>query len=750
MHRYATDLRLMSGLTLRDSSQQLTMRQVTGMQPETFDSEAGSVRFVAATESPTTVFDFEDLELVDEVLLMDGMQLPSNGRVPVLDAHSRFQVGDILGSASDFREATAEGYRATEALVTFAGVQKGREAAQLVREGHLTDSSVGYMVLERERIPKGESRRIRGRKYTGPMRVATKWELKEVSLTPIGADDLAKARNSFEDHTDKRRQTAMNKELRKFLERMGLDPNASEDEAKRFLNEIRARQDLEQQTRSELERLEHESGDSPDLAPIQRDTSGGGQGAHGRRSEPSGGSGEGTRGDGGDDRQYVPLTEVRGMIDDAVNKATQQALQQEYKRQDEIREAVRLAGYGPEVADEHIRSGEGVDQVRKNLFERMTKEAPPMGAGRISVGEHDQDKFRAAVTSGLLARSGVREEKPAPGYETWRSASVEQVARECLERMGVRARTLSKDQVAREILKRAGGASTDDFPSIFLDVANKNLLKAYREAPATWRPWVNVVSATDFKTIHGVSLSEAPDLELIDENGEYKYGALADRQESYSVGTYGKLLHLTRQMIVNDDMRAFTRLPRMFGAAARRKEADIVYSLLTSNPTMSDGNSLFSSSHNNVASDTGNVTQARLSEGRKIMRQQTGPNGAILDLQPAFLLTPVAQQTDAEVLLRSTMLPESGSYAMTDYNPWANALRPIAEPRLDNDSEDTWYLVADPSQADTIEVAFLDGNEAPYVEEQEEFHRDGISYKVRHDFGAGAMEWRSFFRNPGA
>ena len=740
-------------LQTRDTNRQITARQVSGMQPETYDEQAGSVRFVAATESPTTVFDFEDLELVDEVLLMDGMQLPSGERVPVLDAHSRFQVGDVLGSATDFKETTAGGYRATEALVTFAGVQKAQDAAQLVREGHLTDGSVGYMVLERERIPKGESRRIRGRKYTGPMRVATKWELKEVSLTPIGADDLAKARHNSANHPDKRRQATMNK-LRKFLERMGLDPKASEAEAKQFLDEFRARQDLEQQNRSELEQLERDAGDSPDLTPIQQEPSGGGQGAtrgdQGQRSEPSAGSGGGSGG-GGDDRQYVPLSEVRGMIDNAVERATQQALQNEYKRQDEIREAVRLAGYGPEVADEHIRSGESVDKVRSKLFERMKTEAPPVGAGRLVVGEHDQDKFRAAVTSGLLARSGVREESPAPGWDSWRTASMEQVARECLERAGERTRNLSKDQVAREILKRAGGASTDDFPSIFLDVANKNLLKAYREAPATWRPWVNVVPATDFKTIYGVSLSEAPDLELIDENGEYKHGTFADKQESYSLGTYGKIVFLSRKMIVNDDMRAFTRLPRMFGAAARRKEADIVYSLITSNPTMADGDSLFHSNHNNLnSSDKGHVTSDRLALGRSAMRKQTGPNGALLDLQPAFLLTPVSQETDAEVLIRSTMLPESSSYAMTDYNPWANKLRPIAEPRLDNDSTDSWYLVADPDQADTVEVAFLDGNEAPYVEEQQEFERDGLSYKIRHDFGAGVMEWRSFYKNPGA
>jgi len=744
----SSEMARMPRMQFRDTERQLTARQSAGLQPETFDAESGSVRFVAATEKPTTVFDMEDLELIDEVLLMDGMQLPPGERVPLLNAHSRFQVDDVLGSATEFRQTTTEGYRAVEPLVTFSGVSKAQESAQLVREGHLTDVSVGYLVLERERIPKGESRTIRGRKYKGPMRVATKWELKEVSLTPIGADDLAKARGKNSSHGGYR-EDAMNKELRKFLERMGLDPKATEAQAKQYLDNLRAREDLQQETRSELEKLERDAGDSPDLTPIDQPSggTGSGQGNTGHRSEPSGGSGGGSGGDGGQ-RQYVALDEVRGMIDDAVHKATQETLQNEYKRQDDIRETVRLAGYGSDVADEYIRSGEDVNTVRSKLFERMKTEAPPVGAGRISVGEHDQDKFRAAAVSGLLVRCGIREEKPAPGHEAFRAASIEKVARECLERMGVNTRSLaSRDQVAREILKRAGSVSTDDFPSIFLDVANKVLLQAYRESPNTWRPWVNVVSASDFKDQYGVSLSEAPDLELVDQNGEFKHGSFSDKQESYALGTYGKIVDLTRQMIVNDDMRAFSRLPRLLGNAARRKEAEIVYSLLINNPTMSDGNKLFSSNHNNLGSNVGRVTSDRLASGRGTMRRQKGPQGAHLDLQPAILLTPTSQETDAEVLLRSATLPVSGANA--DYNPWANKLRPIAEPRLDDDSEDAWYLIADPNQVDTVEAAFLDGNEEPYFEEQQEFGRDAVSYKVRHDFGAGVMEWRGFFKNPG-
>jgi len=310
----------------------------------------------------------------------------------------------------------------------------------------------------------------------------------------------------------------------------------------------------------------------------------------------------------------------------------------------------------------------------------------------------------------------------------------------------------SRDQIARAVLRQAaaGGFSTDDFTSIFLDVANKSMLKAYQEAPNTWRPFVNVVSASDFKTIYGVNLSEAPGLELVNEWGEYKSGGLSDKQESYSVATYGKILYLTRQMIVNDDLRAFTRLPQLMGAAARRKEGDLVWAKITGNPTMNDGTALFHADHSNLEStNAGLLTTDNLSAGRVAMRKQAGPGGATLDLQPRFLLVPVAQETDAEVILRSTALPET-NYSQGVYNPWANRLTPIAEPRLDNNSAKAWYLVADPAQIDTIEVAYLDGREEPFTDEEVQFERDAVGYKIRHDFGCGVMDHRGLYKNPGA
>jgi hypothetical protein len=59
------------------------------------------------------------------------------------------------------------------------------------------------------------------------------------------------------------------------------------------------------------------------------------------------------------------------------------------------------------------------------------------------------------------------------------------------------------------------------------------------------------------------------------------------------------------------------------------------------------------------------------------------------------------------------------------------------------------YSFADPSIAPVIEVAFLDGNELPFMDSQEGFRMDGVEWKVRLDYGVGAIDYRGAVTNAG-
>jgi hypothetical protein len=149
------------------------------------------VRVVAVTENPVPTWDWEQKDFVDEILLVRGGNIPLTGQVPLLDSHNNSSVSGVLGSARNF-ELTGD---VLECDVFFSGTPSGLDVAQKVKEGHLTDFSVCYIRTESQWIPAAQTQDIEGRLFHGPARITTKWNLMELSVTPIGADRFAKARS---------------------------------------------------------------------------------------------------------------------------------------------------------------------------------------------------------------------------------------------------------------------------------------------------------------------------------------------------------------------------------------------------------------------------------------------------------------------------------------------------------------------------------------------------------------------------
>jgi len=180
--------------------------------PKTMSSEARQVQAVMATENPVRVYDWER-GIVEEVLLMSGASYPA--QVPLLDSHDRGTVETVLGSVSAIMAQGSE----LVGLVEFSSVPRAQDAMTKVQEGHLTDFSIGYAVEESVWIPEGQSQAFDGRNLQGPVKVATKWTLRELSITPIGADSQAKAR-SLETHMEK--NEILEQERSRVNEIMGL------------------------------------------------------------------------------------------------------------------------------------------------------------------------------------------------------------------------------------------------------------------------------------------------------------------------------------------------------------------------------------------------------------------------------------------------------------------------------------------------------------------------------------------------
>lgn len=168
---------------------------VSGQQVRAQADADGHYRWILTTEQPATVWDWERWEFVSEVLLADGILLPEIRQVPLLDSHNRASVDDHLGSVADIKLDQAGGYAAISGLVRFAADDKSQRTRQKVDDQHITDGSVGYRVSKSIWIPEGTEAAIKGRLFQGPLKVSHEAELKEFSITPIGADTLAKVKS---------------------------------------------------------------------------------------------------------------------------------------------------------------------------------------------------------------------------------------------------------------------------------------------------------------------------------------------------------------------------------------------------------------------------------------------------------------------------------------------------------------------------------------------------------------------------
>lgn len=384
-----------------------------------------------------------------------------------------------------------------------------------------------------------------------------------------------------------------------------------------------------------------------------------------------------------------------------------------------------------------------VEAARAKILNELGKDAAPIGGAPVKVEtmtERNKDFFNDA-TDALLTRAGISIKNLSPSARDLAKYSISNLAERYLRLNGTNTTGFSNDQIIGQAFEVKAQHSTSDFPHLLENVASKSMRTAYMEEPASHAVWTGETEVMDFKENSLVQVSEAPDLEKILEGGEYKYGTFGDQAEKFSVETYGKMFNITRQALVNDNLQAFTKLPQAFGQSARRKESDLVYSLLTSNPVLSDGVALFHANHNNIVALTGALNITALGQARALMRKQKGPAGKQpLNVVPRFLIVLAALETTAEQLLASLVDPTKNNE--TPNLEFIRSLTLVVDSRLDDDSETKCYLAASPGQIDTITRAYLTGEGRPHIESRQYWETDGMAIKCRLDFAAVPVDFR--------
>jgi len=398
-------------------------------------------------------------------------------------------------------------------------------------------------------------------------------------------------------------------------------------------------------------------------------------------------------------------------------------------------------------AEDLVKRGVSVDESRRLILDQVAAKSDETRTfPHVSIplgGRDERITRRDAVANALLHRYSPTLFPLEDAARQYRGMTLLELARESLGNAGVNTRGLSRDEVATRALH-----STSDFPEILSAVTNKTLRQAYDAYPRTFELFCRQVLATDFKSMHRVQLGEAPQLLEVGESGEFKRGTLGESKESYKVKTYGRVVAITRQVLINDDLDAFTRIPAMYGNSIAQLESDVVWGIITTNPAMADGNALFHTTHKNLAATGAALDVASVGAARAAMALQTGVDKkTVLNIRPAFLIVPAALELKAEQLVAQNLVPADSAKVVPQS---IRTLSPISEPRLDAASATSWYLAASPNQIDTIEYAYLEGQQGAYIETRNGFDVDGVEIKCRLDFGAKAIDWRGLYKNPGA
>ncbi len=666
-------------------------------QPATLNDDERSVEIVIASETDQVrTYDY-DMGDVPEILIMSGCVLPESGQVPLLDSHGRYSVDDVFGTVRNIA-ASGETLCGT---AFYSETERAGDAFIKTKEGFLTDYSAGFRALKQMKLNENETTEISGRTYSGPCILITEWALKEVSTCPIGADPTAKARGDASEKKQRPAGTGQQNNPATPTAEPQKKENTVDPKLRAFLERSGLSPDAtEAEAYVFLERMEVKSPADPPPA-----THGSDQG----------------RDVDADRIRSDELNRVRSISEMCATHACS------------------------DLADGLIDGNKTIDEARAVVLSQIEKKGEAseknMPGFRAEVGVEGRDKFRAAAQDALTLRAGMPVTSVAPGSESLRGYTQLEFSRLCLRAVG-----LSDQGTPMEVVGRAVTGS--DLPIILGNIANKSLAIGYETANESWQVFTAEGSVSDFKIQTIARASETDDLDEIGEDGEYRYGNIDESKETYQIATYGKLLMISRQSIINDDMSVLTDVPRKHGEAAARKIGDIIWAVITANSAMGDGTALFHANHSNLGA-AGEIGMDPVGAAIKAMGMQKDIKGKRrLNISPQFLLAPKSIEAAAEVFFKSEKFDGTDKGA-TRTNIYAGSrFTRVYESRLDDDSTGAYYFLA--SKGKTIKVFFLNGNKTPYMESRQGFNRDGIEYKVRIDAGAKALDWKTMYKVPSA
>lgn len=310
--------------------------------------------------------------------------------------------------------------------------------------------------------------------------------------------------------------------------------------------------------------------------------------------------------------------------------------------------------------------------------------------------------------------------------------------------------------------------TTSDFPYLFGDVIDRQLLAAYRERPASWQMWAKRSTVTDFRTVSRFRITNGDQvLDEVPQDTEYGEGKLAETRYQYAVKKYGRIIPFSFETLTNDDLGGLQDSPRRLGIAARRSEEKFATQLIAD--SAGPHASLYTVGQGNKISTA--LSVAGLQDAYAAMAAiSIDANSEPIENTPAVLVVPPALEVTAKNILNATQvwLKTSGGGTSAQEvlaQNWMANLKLAVAPYLPvvitsgTLGATSWFIFADPNLGGAaVEMGFLRGHETPEIFMKSpnavtvggaaagvmagDFETDAVKYKVRHVFGGGQQDYR--------
>lgn len=430
--------------------------------------------------------------------------------------------------------------------------------------------------------------------------------------------------------------------------------------------------------------------------------------------------------------------------------ASQSAADPMTLERDRIKGIIATARDYPDIQSRAIEECWSVDQTNTAVLNHMRASRPHIGISS-GIGASLGTVTRATIETALLLRLG-RDDLAVKAY----GEGVVHQARAMREptlldvcSMALRLDGRPSDGLTTSQLIRAG-FSTVSLPDILSNVTGKALVAAYEEGTASWKAFADVRSATSFQVQTAIRPSVVGQLERLGPAGEIKHLTLGEQTIAWSVDTWARMLQLTRQMMVNDDLGVFAQMAPMLGGMAARSVNELVWRTL-----MSGSGTHFSVSRGNILEAGSALSVESLGAAITLMRKQRDASDQDISIIPRVLAVPPELETTARGILNSQLLGTADGSPTG--NPLQGVVELVVESRLSNplhtgNSATAWYLFGGPASVPFI-VGYLREQSTPVVEAfglDHEVETLGFSWRVYFDFGAALGDYRAAVKATGA